>query len=216
MKSIIFDLDGTLVDTLPDIHNAANMLLDELGREKISCELARSFIGNGVPIFVTRLLDHAGQTLDKAQTQHCIQRFSDMYRKNLAAQSRPFPGVEETLATLAALGFSLAVCTNKSRALTDILLDRLHLADHFRMVMGGDELPRNKPAPDMLLACMKQLSCARAIFVGDSEIDDATARAARVPFVLFTKGYLKMPLPRPPRAIFSSYDQLPSIVKKLI
>ena len=212
---VVFDLDGTLVDSVPDILAAANRLLEELNRSAISRATAVSFVGNGIPVFVRRLLEHAGLDLPPERISLAIERFTAIYRQNPATHGRPYPGVPAALEELRQRGFHLGVCTNKVRVLADMVLDRLDLTRHFLTVVGGDDLPHAKPDPAMLYACIADLPPGPCLFVGDSEVDAATARAAPVPFILFTQGYLKGPLPAPPDAHFDDYARLPGIVRRL-
>ncbi len=212
---VVFDLDGTLVDSVPDILAAANRLLDEMNSPAISRDVAVSFVGNGIPVFVRRVVNNAGLELPPEKISLAIERFTAIYRQNPATHGRPYPGVVAALEELGRRGFSLGICTNKARALADMVLERLDLTRHFRSVVGGDDLPHNKPDPAMLFACMADLPPGPCLFVGDSEVDAATARAAPVPFILFTQGYLKGPLPAPPDAHFDDYARLPGIVQEL-
>jgi phosphoglycolate phosphatase len=194
--TIAFDLDGTLVDSAPDMHAAANRTLARAGRSEITLAQTRTFIGDGVPRFVERAL----WATDPAPTDDALTRitadFIADYEENASVLTRPYPEVVETLAALAARGHRLAVCTNKPQTASDNLLRDLDLARFFELVGAGDRYPVRKPDPGHLLGLLAELEVAPAdaLMVGDNENDAETARGAGVRFVLVPYGYARAPL----------------------
>lgn len=191
-RVVLFDLDGTLIDSLPDLHAAANVMLAAMDRPALTLETVRGFIGDGVPKLVERCLDAAGGRGEGA-FEAGLARFRDAYAADPATLTRPYPGVPETLAALREAGFALGVVTNKPAAPAETILAALSLRAHFGAVVGGDSLPAMKPDPAPLAAAIEALGGGPAIFVGDSETDEATAMNAALPFWLFTEGYRKKP-----------------------
>jgi len=209
MSAVIFDLDGTLVDSAPDIHAAANATLAEMGRAAQSLDMVRGFIGNGIPKLVERVMAAASVTPTEANHTEWTAAFVAHYQAAPADLSTCYTGVERALADLRSSGFALGVCTNKAEALTHQVLNGLGLAEYFSAVVGGDTLPVKKPDPAPFRACLAGLGETAAVYVGDSEVDAATAVAAGAPFVLFTEGYRKTPVATIPHKVaISSFDQL--------
>ncbi|MDT8344365.1 MAG: phosphoglycolate phosphatase [Thermohalobaculum sp.] len=192
-RAVVFDLDGTLVDSAPDIHAAANVMLAALGRAPLDLGRVTSFVGNGVAKLVERCLDATGGA-DAALGAHAFGIFREAYHAAPASLTRPYPGVEAALDALAGAGCRLGLCTNKPEGPTRQVLDALGLARHFGAVVGGDTLAVMKPDPAPLRLCLDRLGAGPALYVGDSETDAATARAAGLPFALFTRGYRKSPV----------------------
>jgi phosphoglycolate phosphatase len=194
-RAIVFDLDGTLVDSAPDIHAAANCVLAERDLPQLDLPTIKSFIGNGVAVLMQRCLERVIGPTDPAELQDAVTRFLHHYEREPASRTVLFPGVRDLLAGLTERGDRLGICTNKPEALTRAVLRDLGI-DTFEIVIGGDTLPTRKPDPSGLISAIEALdgNPASAIFVGDSEVDGATARAAGVRFALFTCGYRKVPV----------------------
>jgi len=194
-RAVVFDLDGTLVDSAPDIHAAANVMLAALGRAPLDLSQVTSFVGNGVAKLVERCLAATGGA-DEALGARAFGIFREAYHAAPAVLTRPYPGVEGALDALAGAGCALGLCTNKPEGPTRQVLEGLGLARHFGAVVGGDTLAVMKPDPAPLELCLERLGAAPAdgLYVGDSETDAATARAAGLPFALFTRGYRKSPV----------------------
>ena len=195
-KAIVFDLDGTLVDSAPDMHSAANRLLNAQSRPPITLDLARHFIGDGVARFVEQLGEATGPAWTDTSLDDAIASFLVDYEKNASVLTRPFPGVPETLATLSARGHRLAVCTNKPQTASDKLLGDLHLAAFFEVVGAGDRYGVRKPNPGHLLGTLTEMEVtpSDAMMVGDNENDAEVARATGVCFILVPYGYSRAPL----------------------
>ena len=213
MIPLIFDLDGTLVDSAPDIHAAVNRMLADAGEPPLSPETVRSFIGNGVPTLITRVIHARGHAPDATRQADWERTFLLHYEADSATLTTLYPGVFAALQALAALGHPLALCTNKPEAPARHILDAFGLTPLFPTLIGGDSLPTRKPDPAPLLAAT---GGHPALFVGDSEVDAETALAARVPFLLFTEGYRKSPVEALPHADrFAHFDELPALVARL-
>ena len=210
--TIMFDLDGTLIDSLPDIAAAANRTLLDIGIAPLPERTIKQFVGNGLPKLVERMIRHHDLP---------IEQHSELTKLTLAHYSAassdktiPYPGVPQALTQLRELGCVLGVCTNKPEAPARHILDALDLAHHFETVFGGDTLPVRKPDPAHLEASFNAVANAGPrLYVGDSEVDAETARRANVPFLLFSEGYRKTPVEEIPHRL--SYDdthKLPALV----
>ena len=193
--TIAFDLDGTLVDTAPDLIGALNVVLGEQGMAPAPTAAVRQLVGHGVRGLLQRAYQMAGLTITEARITELRPRFIEIYRARIALESRPFPGCLEALADLRAQGARLAVCTNKPMALTQALLAELDMTRCFDAVIGGDVLPVQKPDPAPLLEAIRRAGGdpARAIMVGDASPDVGAARAAGLPCIIFSFGYNDMP-----------------------
>ena len=218
MRAVIFDLDGTLVDSVPDIHAAVAAFLTERGHAPLDLATVTGFVGNGVPVLLERVLRAVGEPHDGTAVAAAEPRFLAIYGAAPSALSRLFPGVIEALAALAASGFRLGVCTNKPAGPTHQVLADFGIDGSFAAVVGGDSLPQRKPDPAPLrrVAALLGVEMAAVTYVGDSEVDAATATAAGVPFLLFTEGYRKTPVEDlPHRATFADFSRLPGLLRDL-
>ena len=211
LTPVIFDLDGTLIHSAPDLHRAANDVLAEEGIAPIPLETVISFVGSGVPKLVERMIDHVG--LPMARHGEIVTRYLAAYEAAPTALTLPYPGVRAALDALQRAGHPLGICTNKPEAPTRAILTALDLAGYFSVVVGGDTLPQRKPDPAPLRAAMSGFDAEKAIYVGDSEVDAATAQTAAVPFLLYSGGYRKTPVDTLPHdAVFDAFDALPALV----
>ena len=188
-KGVIFDLDGTLVDSAPDLHWALNHVLAEEGLPTLPLETVKSLIGHGLARLVEGGFAAVGAPRSRAALAARLGRFTAIYAANLARLTRPFPGVPEVLMRLTEAGWRLGVCSNKSTALARSLLTALGLERAFAAVVGGDATPYRKPHPAPLRLALRQLGVHDAVYVGDSAIDIATARTVGVPVLLVSHGY---------------------------
>lgn len=192
IAAVAFDLDGTLVDTLPDLHESANRMLAGLGRGPAAEPVVRSYVGDGVDRLVKRLL--TGETdgePDSELFEESVEVFRAHYAELLTRSSRPYPGVLETLRALRGLGFKLACVTNKPERFTLPLLAGVGLAPYLDLTLSGDSLPRKKPDPLPLIHCAQTFSvpASRLLMVGDSPADIGAARSAGCPVFCVPYGY---------------------------
>jgi phosphoglycolate phosphatase len=212
MKAVIFDLDGTLIDSAPDIHAAANRMLVDEGCAVLDLATITSFIGNGLPKLVERVMQARG--IDLARHGELSARVLDYYNAASSDLTVLYPGVEAMLKQLHAAGYRLGLCTNKPEAPARAILADFRLDHLFDAVIGGDSLNVKKPDAAPLLATGVALGADGIIYVGDSEVDAETARAAGLPFALFTEGYRKTPLASIPHDFaFSRFAALPDYVE---
>jgi len=195
-NALIFDLDGTLVDSAPDLHRSLNAVLAEQGRAPVSLADIRSMVGDGAAKLVERGFADTGAPVEPAALPELVQRFLVHYSAGRHALTQAFPGVAETLALLRERGCRLGVCTNKPYAPTMEILEVLGLTGYFGAVTGGDSLPVRKPDPGHLLGTLDLLGATadRAVMIGDSANDVAVARAAGVPAIIVRYGYTRTPV----------------------
>jgi phosphoglycolate phosphatase len=209
--TIAFDLDGTLVDTAPDLISTLNVLLEAEGLPALPLIDARPFIGRGAKWLIERGFQAAGASLDEARAPELFDRFIAHYLDHIADESRPFPGVEAALDRLKAEGARLAVCTNKRTDLSLALLDALALTARFDAVVGADATPACKPDPRHLAAAVAAAGgdMERAILVGDAATDAGAARAAGAPLILVSFGYTEIPAQElAPDLLIHHFDEL--------
>jgi len=217
MATIIFDLDGTLIDTAPDLIDALNVTLAREGLPAIPYDDARALIGHGARSMIERGLATVGRPA--ADIDRLFRHFVAHYAEHVADRSRPFPGVEAALDVLAGRGYTFAVCTNKLEGLSVRLLESLGLANRFAAICGQDTFAVQKPHPEALLGTLRRAggNLDRAVMVGDSPTDIATARAAVMPVVAVDFGYTDVPVRElHPDKIVSHYSHLPDIVEMLL
>jgi len=216
MLTIVFDLDGTLVDTAPDLIATLNLILAREGVAPVAYDAARRMIGGGVRGMIERALAAKGRDCPKSEINRLFDAFIDHYAAHIADRSRPFPQVEDALQHLAEAGYRLAVCTNKLEWLSVRLLDTLRLARHFAAICGRDTFGVQKPDPQMLRLTIRRAGGkpSRAIMVGDSGTDVRVSRAATVPVIAVDFGYSEVPIAtlRPDR-IIGSFVDLPAAIR---
>lgn len=193
-KGIIFDLDGTLVDSAPDLHAISNEVLAAHGHGSLRLETVASFIGNGIPKLVKRCFNAVRAPIEGEAFDKALAMFIEKYEQAPAKLSTFYPGVPETLEALREQGYKIGICTNKTDHLAKLIVEQMGMDKYVDFVVGGDVIPEKKPAPEPLEYCAKNmgLELDQIVYVGDSETDAATARAAKVPFILFTEGYRKV------------------------
>lgn len=188
VEAVMFDLDGTLVDSLPDIALSANRMLAEMGRPQRDMAEIRRFVGKGIPNLVTRCMTEDAQA-GEAEIEAAIAVFRRHYAGINGQHAEVYPTVRVTLAQMRAMGLKLACVTNKAEAFTLPLLDKLELTHHFDAVVSGDTLPVKKPDPAVMHHTCTLLGTRRALMIGDSANDALAARAAGLPVLLVTYGY---------------------------
>lgn len=193
-----FDLDGTLLDSAPDLAEALNHALVQAGRAPASREEARGFVGGGTRMMLERALAATGGPLPKAEVDALLPQLITYYEEHISLHTRPYPGMEAMLEGLAARGVKLALVTNKLEYLARKLLEELGLTHHFYTIIGGDTLGpgRAKPAPDLLHLMVERsgLTAPRAAYVGDTYFDTRAAAAAGLPVVAVTFGFSEVPV----------------------
>lgn len=217
--AILFDLDGTLVDTAPDLIVALNVALKTAGVAPVDMGTLRVIVGQGARRMIERGLLIGGVAPAEDDLDRLVGVFLEHYRGNVAARSRPFPGAVEALEDLAAAGFRLGVCTNKFEALSVQLLDSLGLSHHFSAIAGADTFSMRKPDGRHLLNTLERMggAGAPAVMVGDSETDVLAARSAGVPVIGVTFGYTEKPIESfEPDAVISHFDELAGAVDALV
>ena len=194
--TVVFDLDGTLVDSAPDLVATLNIVFARTGLPPVAYDAARNLVGGGARAMIVRGLKAEGRTLDVAEVDRLVSDFIDHYSVHIADRSRPFPGLEATLDALAARGCRFAVCTNKLEWLAVQLLDALALSERFAAICGGDTFGLQKPDPELLRRTIARAGgdADWAVMVGDSITDIAAARGAGVPVVAVDYGYSQTPV----------------------
>jgi phosphoglycolate phosphatase len=215
-SAILFDLDGTLVDSLPDLAAAANALLAELGFPALGESAIASMVGDGVGKLVERVLTASGT--DGIPLAAAIDRFLTFYEADATRLTRPYPDVVRVLGELDAAGCRLAICTNKPERATLAILKGLELSRFFAIVLGGDSLPVQKPDPRPLLAALDRLDVApsAAAMVGDHRNDMAAARGAGVAAIFARYGYGREPRDEvAPHKSIARFAELPEALRSL-
>jgi phosphoglycolate phosphatase len=216
---IVFDLDGTLVDTAPDLVDTLNLILARHGVPAVGFDEARAMVGAGVKALLQRGLASKGIDPPAAEVDRLFEEYLDVYAARIADRSRPFPGLIGALDELEQLGCAFAVCTNKLEWLSVRLLDQLGLSPRFKAVCGQDTFNIRKPDPAILRLTIARAggNVARAVMVGDSMTDVNTAKAAGIPVVAVDFGYTDVP-PAEFGAdrLISHFDALPAAVRAVI
>src|SRR5215469_5718273 len=213
---LLFDLDGTLVDSAPDLRAALNEMLRERGRPSLSLTQVKRMIGDGVAAMVARALAASG--IGPADAPEALSRFLEIYEANAIRLSRPYPGVPETLSVLRRRGYRTAICTNKPQRATIAVVEGLGLRDLFDGIAGGDRFPVKKPHSGHLLGLIGELGgrVGASALIGDNENDAAAARAAGVPLVLMRYGYARVdPEALAADALLDHFAELPQALARL-
>lgn len=195
-RTIVFDLDGTLVDTAPDLINALNFILDREGLPPVPLHSARNMIGAGAKKLLERGLELEGRSATPAEIGRLTEDFISYYADHIAEESRPFDGLERALDDLAGHGYRLAVCTNKLEWLSTRLLDQLNLSSRFAAICGADTFGVAKPDPAILRQTVARAGgqLSSAVMVGDAGPDIGVARRAGIPVIGVSFGYTEVPI----------------------
>ena len=215
---VVFDLDGTLIDTAPDLIGTLNTVFVREGLPPVPYDQARALIGGGAKVMIARGLEAEGRRASPAQLDKLFADFIDHYSAHIADQSKPFPGLEDALDQLTEDGFPLAVCTNKLEGLSVKLLTALGLAGRFVKICGQDTFGVQKPDPEMLRRTIAAAGGRpeRAIMVGDSETDIRTAQRANVPVIAVDFGYTSKPVAEfQPDRVISHFRNLRAAISEL-
>ncbi|GBE44391.1 phosphoglycolate phosphatase [bacterium BMS3Bbin10] len=217
--TLVFDLDGTLVDTAPDLVGTLNHILGELALPAVTAEQFRPFISFGARRMLVEGLRLAGETRNDGQLDGLLEQFLDHYGNNVAVESAPYPNVVDVLDAAREAGARLGVCTNKREGLSRSLLRELHLLDRFDAILGRDTLDVCKPDPRHLTETIARAGgrADRAIMIGDSAADVAAAKAASVPVVVVSFGYSETPAHAlGADAVIDDYTELAALLPGLL
>jgi phosphoglycolate phosphatase len=217
--ALVFDLDGTLVDTAPDILGALNFVLVREGRRPVTRDDLRHLVGHGAHTMFAEALAITGSPLPQTRVATLIDDYIAHYRAHIADESRPFAGVEKTLRHFVQAGARLGVLTNKPQELAVPLLEMLDLAQYFAAIHGAGRFSYSKPDARVFHHVVDEMGGedARAIMIGDSTTDARTARAAGVPLILLSYGYTPDPVETlGADAVTDDFTELPKLVAKLI
>lgn len=217
--ALLFDLDGTLVDTAPDLLATLNEILRELGHDPVPMSEIGHLVGHGARAMIEKAMSLTGQSVREQDLDFLLSRYLDLYTMRIADESRPYDGVDEALEHLAREGYILAVCTNKPTALATQLLDALQLRHFFTHVAGGDHYPVRKPDAGHILRLVADVGSepARTVMIGDSIPDVEAARAAHVPVIAMSHGYAPKPAAElGADHVAAHFDEIPEVVRSLL
>ena len=217
-KAILFDLDGTLIHSAPDLRNALNRLLISEGRRELDLAAVQMMIGDGVRALVERGLKATGGTPGEPTIERLTEDFIADYEPNSTVKTLPFPGAVRTVKALYEAGHVMAICTNKPAAAAAVILKKFGFTPYFPVMIGGDTLNEiRKPDPRFLVAALDRLGAAAAgaVMVGDNANDLAAARDAGIKVVLTTFGYSAIPAAElGADGLFDSFDDLPALLRR--
>src|SRR3979409_2031293 len=217
--TVVFDLDGTLVDTAPDLINALNFVLGREGLPAVPLKSARNMIGAGARKLLERGLEVDGRHVGPGDLDRMTNDFIDHYAAHIADESRPFEGLEEALDDLSARGCRFAVCTNKLEWLSKLLLEELGLSSRFSAICGADTFGVSKPDPVILEQTLARAGrpLSAAIMVGDAGPDVGVARRAGIPVIGVEFGYTDVPIAElKPDRLIGHFRELPAAVNSLV
>lgn len=213
--AVIFDLDGTLIDTAADLAAAMNHTLAAAGRPRVPLDRVRRLIGDGAKAMLRRGFLEAGAAApDESELDAHVAVFIDYYRANIAAASRPFPGVIEVIEGFACDGATAVICTNKREALARALIDELGLTALFAGIVGGDTAGVAKPDPRPVKTCLNLAGASKAVFIGDSDTDILAATNSGIPCLVAEFGYGPLTLKQRAFASFAAYPETPDLIRK--
>lgn len=219
VRTVVFDLDGTLIDTAPDLINALNYILVREGMPAVPLARARNMIGQGARRLLERGLELDGRIINPDDVNRLAVDFIDYYAANIAVESRPFEGLEATLDHLAGQGYQFAVCTNKLEWLSKLLLDQLGLSSRFAAICGADTFGAAKPDPTILRETVAKAggTLGATVMVGDAGPDVGVARRAGVPVIGVEFGYTEVPIAElNPDLVVGHMRDLPQAVTQLL
>ena len=217
-KYIIFDLDGTLINSIPDMCREISLFLNKHGRRNLTEAETVSIIGNGAPVLLKGAFALTGEEIKETDMPDLLAAWLNQYGKAEMAKTKPYPHVVETLIKLRNKGCRLAICTNKPPEPTEAILTKLDLKQYFDVILDADALPERKPRPEPLWEAVRRMGGTndQAVMVGDSETDAETARTAGVPVILLSYGYTHIPYEElNPDALIDSFAGLPDTIERL-
>lgn len=217
-STLVFDLDGTLVDTAPDLLSALNKVLDIEGLAHPPEAVVRYFVGHGAKSLLERATRLCGAAYTDERLDQLTAAFLEFYTADIAGLSRPFPGLIEALDEVEAAGARLAVCTNKRTDLSVKLLEALGLASRFAAIVGADSVAARKPDPSHFLETVSRAGgdVRKAIMIGDTESDSGAARGAGAPIILVRFGYTQDPSTVDADWIIDGYEELAAAARRLL
>jgi len=218
VDAVLFDLDGTLVDSAPDLAGAANAMLNDLGRAAVEVDEVRDWVGDGAKKLVERVLLNDASQADDGQVERGFESFLQHYARMVCDQSRPYPGVLQTIRNLNAQGMRLGCVTNKPDRFTRPLLEQLNLDSYFSSIVSGDTCVAKKPDPMPLLKACEDMGVSHeaCVLVGDSANDVLAAQAAKMPVICVSYGYnrgLNLNAMNPD-AVIDTFEDLPPLLTK--
>ncbi len=216
---VVFDLDGTLAETAPNIMATLNIILQQEGLAALPISRARELVGAGARALIERGFKVSGRPLDAQRLEQLFEEFLLIYARDVASASHLYDGVLEAMDALSASGYLLGVCTNKPILHTRLILDHFGISDRFAAVAGRDSFPFHKPDPRHLTMTIETAKAdpARAVMIGDSKTDIATARAAGIPCICVPFGYTDVPIETlEPDLVIQHFEALPGAVAQVL
>lgn len=217
-KYVVFDLDGTLIDSIPDMCREVGLLLKDYGRRPLTRDEAESVIGHGAKHMIEGAFALTGEPLSPERCEEILKVWINQYSHAQMNLTKPWEGVLETLQRLKKDGYHMAVCTNKPAAPTAAIMKKLALEQYFDVVLHADSLPVRKPRPEPLWEAVRRMGGTndQAVMVGDSEPDAEAAKNAGFPVILLSFGYARKPMKEiNPTAVIDRFADLPDILKKV-
>ena len=218
-QTVVFDLDGTLIDTAPDLILATNHVLAGAGYSAVEAEFIRPVISFGTRAMIAAGIRHQGCEVSETEIDGMFEKLIDFYGRNIAVASQPFPGLIDVLDDLRERGITIAICTNKREDMAKLLMNELGLTHYFRVITGRDTFPVCKPHPEHLLSTIRRAggTANRSVMVGDSTTDYETAKAASVPIIGVTFGYTDIPVvDLDCEAVISNYADFSAALDRLM
>ena len=218
-KTVVFDPDGTLIDTAPDLILATNHVLEDAGYQPVEPQFIRPVISFGSRAMISAGIRHQGAEVNEAELDDMFEKLIDFYGRNIAVASKPFPGPIGVLDGLRTSETAIAICTNKREDMARLLMNELGLTSYFKVITGRDTFPICKPHPEHLLSTIRLAggTAANSVMVGDSTTDYETAKAANIPIIGVTFGYTDIPLEKLEcEALISDYTDFPAALAALM
>ena len=214
--AILFDLDGTLIDTADDLGAALNHALVSAGLPSATFQSMRGYVGHGAAAMLAKAIRDIGVADEDVDREALLREFLSYYEAHIADNSRPFPGVIEAIAVLRRDGARIAICTNKRERFARLLIEKLSLGALFEAIVGADTASAPKPDPAPLRECLRAVSVGRGVLVGDSDTDIAAGVNAGMPVIISELGYGPLERRREAHDAFSNFEQLPRIVRQAL